>query len=166
MPHLVFHFHQILIILVLLPLHRSTGNSLQDSKLYNERHTYQHMGRFPERGRGISHSHQFCRFTKLFEQLQAEVRTLSSRVLEVESENLSLRKLLNENQVQDTLKPPNDALHAEILDLKNQQEEIGINRPLLNRKPRRILNHGHRWLRVRTRTPPLLLRSRKLFRPS
>jgi hypothetical protein len=61
---------------------------------------------------------------KLFEQCQAEVRTLSSRVSEVELENLSLRKLLNENQVQDTLKPPNDALHAKILDLKNQQEEI------------------------------------------
>jgi hypothetical protein len=28
-----------------------------------------------------------------------------------------------------------------------------INRPLLNRRQRRIFNHGHRWLRERTRPP-------------
>jgi hypothetical protein len=37
---------------------------------------------------------QLCQLTKLFEQLQAEVRFLSSRVSQVESENLSLRLML------------------------------------------------------------------------
>jgi hypothetical protein len=67
---------------------------------------------------------QFCQLTKLFEQLQAEVRFLSSRVSQVESKNLSLRQMLQETQVQNTLQPPNDVIHAEILDLKNKHEEI------------------------------------------
>jgi hypothetical protein len=67
---------------------------------------------------------QFCQLTKLFEQLQAEVRFLSSRVSQVESKNLSLRQMLQENQVQNTLQPPNDVIHAKILDLKNKHEEI------------------------------------------
>jgi hypothetical protein len=41
---------------------------------------------------------QVCRFTKLLEQVQAEVIPLSSRVSRVESENLSLIKLLNETK--------------------------------------------------------------------
>ena len=42
----------------------------------------------------------------------------------MESENLSLRKLLDDGKALENLHPPNDALHVEILDLKNKHEEI------------------------------------------
>lgn len=42
---------------------------------------------------------QLRNFVKLMEQLQSEVLILSTRVSEVELENLSLRKFLNENKV-------------------------------------------------------------------
>jgi dimeric dUTPase (all-alpha-NTP-PPase superfamily) len=57
--------------------------------------------------------------------LQTKVGELASRVATIESENISLKKQLNENKKQDTLHhPPSDTLHAEILHLKNKQEEI------------------------------------------
>jgi hypothetical protein len=52
------------------------------------------------------------------------VRFLSSRVSQVESENLSRRQMLQENQVQNTLQPSNAVIHAKIIDLKNKHEEI------------------------------------------
>ena len=57
-------------------------------------------------------------------KLRSEIHTLSTRVSEVEGDNLSLKKILHESKEQENLHPPNDTLHAEILDLKSKQEEI------------------------------------------
>jgi DNA repair exonuclease SbcCD ATPase subunit len=63
-------------------------------------------------------------FASLLEQVQQEMLALSNKVSEVESENKFLKKLPNENSVQEYLHSLHGTLHAEILDLKNKQEEI------------------------------------------
>jgi hypothetical protein len=56
--------------------------------------------------------------------LLTEVDELTNMIDTIESENISLKKQLNENKEQDALHPPSDTLDAEILNLKNKQEEI------------------------------------------
>ena len=57
-------------------------------------------------------------------KLYLEMHILSTRVSMVVGKNLSFKKPLHENKVQETLQPPIDALNVEILDLKSKQEEI------------------------------------------
>jgi len=54
-------------------------------------------------------------------KLHLEIHTLSTRVSEVEGNNLSLNKILHESKEHENLHPPSDMLHAEILDLKSKQ---------------------------------------------
>jgi hypothetical protein len=63
----------------------------------------------------------------------------------VESENLSLRQMLQENQVQHTLHPPNNVIHAEILDLKNKHEEIQNQQATLKQETK---THIQSWAQV------------------
>ena len=53
-----------------------------------------------------------------------EVSSLDARILEVEGDNLSLKKMIQERKEQESFRPPNEVLHAEIRDLKTKQEEI------------------------------------------
>ena len=74
-------------------------------------------------------------FQELFRRLETlessnqalirEVDELRNRVVVMEGENGSLKQLLRDNKEQAVhLHPSNDNLHAELLDLKNKQEEI------------------------------------------
>jgi len=74
-------------------------------------------------------------FQELFRRLETlesskqalirEVDELRNRVVVMEGENGSLKQLLRDNKEQAVHHhPSNDTLHAELLDLKNKQEEI------------------------------------------
>ena len=55
--------------------------------------------------------------------LRAEVGSLDARVSEVEGDNLSLKKIIQSKE-QDSSHPQNEALHAEIRDLRTKQEDF------------------------------------------
>ena len=57
-------------------------------------------------------------------RLRSEVGSLAARVSEVEGDNISLKKMIQESKEQESSHPPNEALHAEIQDLRTEQEEI------------------------------------------
>ena len=57
-------------------------------------------------------------------RLRSDVNSLVARVSVVEGDNLSLRKLIQESQEHETPHLPNEALQAEIRDLKTEQEVI------------------------------------------
>lgn len=45
-------------------------------------------------------------------RLHSKMHALSTRIFEVEGENLSLKQMLHGNKEQENLHPPHDALHA------------------------------------------------------
>ena len=57
-------------------------------------------------------------------RLRSEISSLAARISEVEGDNLSLRKMIQESKEQESSHPPNEALHTEIQDFKTNQEEI------------------------------------------
>jgi phage shock protein A len=85
---------------------------------------------------------QIQNFSKLKEKLQANIHTLSNKILEVEYEKLILKQMLPENEAQKALHPSSDALHVEILDLKNKQEEIQAQRVIFKQE---IETHITSW---------------------
>ena len=56
-------------------------------------------------------------------RLCLKVGSLAARVSEVEGDNLSLKKII-QSKDRDSSHPQNEALHAEIQDLRTKQEEI------------------------------------------
>ena len=93
--------------------------------------------------------------SKVYNELYLEMHILSTRVSMVEGKNLSFKKPLHENKVQETLHPPNDTLHAEILDLKSKQEEMQYKQTTLIHETK---THIKSWCSMgRIMLPPPLL---------
>eukprot|EP01018_Ginkgo_biloba_P012639 Gb_38454 [translate_table: standard] len=86
--------------------------------------------------------------------LQTEVRELTTRVAEIELENISLKKLFNENKAQETHHPPNDALHVKILDLKNKKEEIKSQQATFKQETKTHINSWVQVVRGKDKAPP------------
>ena len=96
-------------------------------------------------------------FKELFRRLETlessnqalirEVDELRNRVLVMEGENGSLKQLLRDNKEQAVHHhPSNDNLHAELLDLKNKQEEIKAQQATFKQETKNTSTHGHRLL--------------------
>jgi hypothetical protein len=70
-----------------------------------------------------------------------------------------LKKQLNEQQgARCPTPPPSNTLHAEIINLKNKQEEIRSQQPPSNMKQKHISTHGHRLLEAGIKSlPPLAM---------
>ena len=83
-----------------------------------------------------------------------EVDELRNRVVVMEGENGSLKQLLRDNKEKAVHHhPSNDNLHAELLDLKNKQEEIKAQQVAFKQE---IETHINSWAQVaRGRDTPL-----------
>lgn len=86
-------------------------------------------------------------------KLRSEIHTLSTRVSEVEGDNLSLKKILHESKEQENLHPPNDTLHTEILDLKSKQEEIQSQQTTSKQETETHINSWAQVVRAQDKTP-------------
>jgi hypothetical protein len=86
--------------------------------------------------------------------LRTEVRELTHRVAKIEEENLSLKRQLDDNKEQDALHhPPDETLHAEIIDIKNKQEEIRSQQATFKHETKTHINSWAQVVRGRDKVP-------------
>ena len=78
-------------------------------------------------------------------RLRLEVGSLAARVSEVEGDNLSLKKMIQESKEQDSSHPQNKALHSEIQDLRTKQEEIKSQQAFFKQETE---SHINSWVQV------------------
>ena len=79
--------------------------------------------------------------------------SLAARVLEVEGDNLSLKKMIQENKEQGSSHPRNEILHAEIQDLKTKQEVIKSQQASFKQETETHINSWAQVVRGKNKNP-------------
>lgn len=71
----------------------------------------------------------------------------------MEANNVSHKKIIHESKELENLHPPNDTMHAEILDLKSKQEEIQSQQATFKQETETHINSWAQVVRAKDKTP-------------